>query len=280
MNHVNLQRMKCYLALFTLILGCAPATRTGGNAPESVTVLVYNIHAGKDAAGQHNLERVAQVVTESGADVVLLQEVDRFTTRSGNEDQIGKLAELTGIRGAFGKTLDYQGGQYGIAILSRWPIARDTLYHLPIDPPQPRAGGSYEPRGALYAAIVAPDDTLHVFNTHLDASGTDTFRRQEARALLALAAPIVRRGAATMIGGDLNSLPRSAVLAYLTSDDLRDPWPACGTGEGFTYPDSLPVRRIDYLLVPERITCTSARVLGPGPSDHRGVVFALEIVGR
>lgn len=268
------------LLILAVLLGCAPTPRTNRPAQGSVTVLVYNIHAGKDAKGVHNLERVADVVRETGADLVLLQEVDRFTTRSGNEDQIGKLSELTGMHGAFGKTLDYQGGQYGIAILSRWPIARDTLYHLPIDPPQPRAGGSYEPRGALYAAIVAPRDTLHVFNTHLDASGNDTYRRQEARELFALAAPLLARDAAVMIGGDLNSLPHSAVIGFLTSSDLRDPWPACGSGEGFSYPDSLPIRRIDYLLLPDDITCSSARVLGAGPSDHRGVVFLLKLPDR
>lgn len=267
------------LLILGFLCGCAPTARTGAGADDGLTVLVYNIHAGKDAKGVHNLERVADVVKETGADLVLLQEVDRFTTRSGNEDQIGRLSELSGMHGAFGKTLDYQGGQYGIAILSRWPIARDTLYHLPIDPPQPRAGGSYEPRGALYAAIVAPDDTLHVFNTHLDASGNDTYRRQEARELLALAAPFLERSAPVMVGGDLNSLPESAVITFLTDGELRDPWPSCGQGDGYTYPDSLPVRRIDYLLMPDEIACRSARVLSPGPSDHRGVVFRLR-VGR
>ena len=266
-----MRRIVFALALPLLLAACVSSR----SQTDSFRVLVYNIHAGKDAAGVHNLERVAEVVRATGADVVLLQEVDRFTTRSGGEDHVARLATLTGMHSAFGKTLDYQGGQYGIALLSRWPIVRDTLYHLPIDPPQPRAGGSYEPRGALYAAILADGDTLHVFNTHLDASRTDAYRRQEARALLDLAAPLLSRGAQVMIGGDLNSLPESAVLELLTAGDLRDPWPACGTGNGFSYPDSLPVRRIDYLLLPTTLTCTRARVLEAGPSDHRGVLFSL-----
>lgn len=263
-----------------MLAGCAPAVQSRGGSGDVLDVLVFNIHAAKDAAGVHNLERVAEVVRATGADVVLLQEVDRFTTRSGGEDHVARLATLTGMHSAFGKTLDYQGGQYGIALLSRWPIVRDTLYHLPIDPPQPRAGGSYEPRGALYAAILADGDTLHVFNTHLDASRTDAYRRQEARALLDLVAPLLSRGAPVMIGGDLNSLPESAVLELLTAGDLRDPWPACGTGHGFSFPDSLPVRRIDYLLLPTTLTCTSARVLDTGPSDHRAVLFSLGAMNR
>ena len=264
------------ILLLALLAGCTPAPRSSPTPDASIAVLVYNIHAGKDARGVHNLERVAEVVRSAGAEIVLLQEVDRFTRRSGGEDQIERLATLTGMHRAFGNTLDYQGGQYGIALLSRWPIVRDTLHPLPLDPPQPRAGGSYEPRGALYAAIVAGSDTLHVFNTHLDASGTDTFRRQEARALLGLAAPLLARGARVMIGGDLNSLPESAVLTMLTADALRDPWPDCGAGTGFTYPDSLPVRRIDYLLLPAALTCSRARVLDAGPSDHRAVLFHVQ----
>jgi endonuclease/exonuclease/phosphatase family metal-dependent hydrolase len=178
---------------------------------------------------------------------------------------------------AFGNTLDYQGGQYGIALLSRWPIVRDTLFQLPIDPPQTRAGGSYEPRGALYAAINLGRDTLHVFNTHLDASRDDQFRRQEARVLLELVKPLLDRGAAVIVGGDFNSTPESAVASLLTADRLTDTWPLCGSGDGFSFPDSLPVRRIDYLLLSPRLSCSAATVLNTHASDHRALkvrVFA------
>ena len=250
---------------------CAPAaaSRTASDAP--VVALVYNIHAGKDARGIHNLQRVADAVHNAGADLVLLQEVDRFTTRSGGEDQIARLAALTRMNSAFGNTLDYQGGQYGIALLSRWPIVRDTLFPLPIDPPQARAGGSYEPRGALYAAIDLGRDTLHVFNTHLDASRDDQFRRQEARVLLELVRPLLDRRAMVLVGGDLNSTPESAVIALLTADRLSDAWPRCGSSDGFSFPDSLPMRRIDYLLLSPGLSCSAATVLNAHASDHRAL---------
>ena len=265
------------LLLPLALLACAPASSARVAPDTPLVVLVFNIHAGKDAAGIHNLQRVAETARTAGADLLLLQEVDRLTTRSGGEDHVARLSALTGMRGAFGKTLDYQGGEYGIALLSRWPIARDTLHPLPIDPPQARAGGSYEPRGAQYAAIVVGADTVHVFNTHLDASRDDRNRQQEARALLALAAPLLDRGAPVMIGGDLNSLPGSAVVELLTAGRLRDAWLDCGSGEGFTFPDSLPVRRIDYLLLSPALACTGAEVLGAGPSDHRGVVVRVRV---
>jgi hypothetical protein len=157
-------------ALAGVVLGVVTACATGSTtraapSPATVRVLVYNMHAGKDAAGVDNLDGVADVVRTTAADIVLLQEVDRKTRRSQDVDQPAVLATKTGFHSAFGSTLHYEGGEYGIAVLSRWPIARDTLYPLPIDPPQERAGGSHEPRGALHVVITSPHGAISVFNT-------------------------------------------------------------------------------------------------------------------
>lgn len=96
---------------------------------------------------------MAEVVRTAGADIVLLQEVDRNTVRSGNVDQVAELTRLTGMHAQFGKSLDYQGGEYGIAILSRWPIIAREVVDLKVTPPQVRAGGSTEPRVALVVTI-------------------------------------------------------------------------------------------------------------------------------
>src|SRR5688572_24043854 len=100
---------------------------------QPVRVLVYNIHAGKDASRIDNLERVAALIAERKADIALLQEVDRNTTRSGNVDQLAELQRRTGMNGAYGKALDFQGGEYGIAVLSRWPLR--TIEVVPLQTP-------------------------------------------------------------------------------------------------------------------------------------------------
>ena len=228
-----------------------------------VNVLVYNIHAGADAAGAPNLERVAAVVRDSRADVVLLQEVDRGVLRSGAVDQPAELARLTGLHAAFGKTLDFQGGEYGIAILSRWPITSDTLIRLPVNPPQERAGGSYEPRGALRAVIAAPFGAIVALNTHLDPSGSDRWRAQEIHTVLRLAKD------ATLTGGDFNSEPGSATQDSVRAAGLRDAWPLCGQGNAMTYPADSGRKRIDYLYLQPRDSCTEARGIPTQASDHR-----------
>ena len=268
------------LAACAALLACAggagPATES---APaRSVRILVYNIHAGKDASGADNLERVARLVRDLRVDVALLQEVDRGTRRSGGTDQPAELARLTGLHAVFGRTLDYQGGGYGIALLSRFPVRADTLVHLPVDPPQERAGGSHEPRGAQIVSIVTPSGPLHLLNTHLDASGSDDYRVQEARQVVSLLDSLRRTGAPVFAGGDFNAPPGSAVVRLVEASGLRDGWLACaGDGDGRTYPAAAPVKRIDFLFLSPGTQCRAAEVVGDETSDHRGVLFDLVI---
>ena len=262
------------LLLLGLVAACAPAPAAAPRAP--LRVLLYNIHAGKDAAGVRSLEGVARVVRDARADLVLLQEVDRGTERSGGEDQVATLERLTGLHGAFGRTLDYQGGEYGIAVLSRWPIAADTLHPLPVRPPQERAGGSHEPRGALHAVVAAPGGPIHLLNTHLDASRDDAYRLQEAPRVHALAERLRAGGALVLAGGDLNTTPGTPTLAALAAGGWRDAWAVCGRGDGFSFPAEHPVRRIDFLLLPPGAGCRSAAVLDALASDHRPVLFVLD----
>lgn len=237
-------------------------------------VLVYNIHAGTDAAGAESLQRVAALIREYRADLVLLQEVDRGTARSGGVDQLGELARRTGLHGVFRRTLPFQGGEYGLALLSRWPVLRDTMVPLPVTPPQARAGGAYEPRGVLHATVQSPWGTLHALNTHLDPS-SDDYRLQEVETVIRLGEGLPAPGTHILLGGDFNAPPDSPVVARLTAGRWRDAWPECGTGPAFTYPAATPVKRIDYLFVTGAIGCDSAGVIRSSASDHRPVLFVL-----
>jgi endonuclease/exonuclease/phosphatase family metal-dependent hydrolase len=261
------------LALLVLLASCASVS---GRNDREIRVLVYNIHAGKDAKGVDNLERVAQLVRDTRADVALLQEVDVGTRRSGNVDQPARLRELTGFHAAFGKTLDYQGGLYGIAVLSRWPIDSSGVTSLPIDPPQLRSGVSYEPRGALRAFVSSPHGPLVLVNTHLDASRDDSYRRQEAQTIIAIADSLRPRGM-LLVGGDFNSEPGSAVQATLTAARLRDAWLACASGSGFTYPADSGTKRIDYLYLQDGVQCAGAEVIPTTASDHRPLLVRVRV---
>jgi endonuclease/exonuclease/phosphatase family metal-dependent hydrolase len=254
-----MRRLLC--AVLLMFAGCATVR------DRSLRVLVYNIHAGKDAGGVDTLQRVAGLIRTTNADLVLLQEVDRGTTRSGNVDQLATLERLTGFHGAFGKSLDYQGGQYGIAILSRWPITAQQTVSLHVEPPQTRAGGSIEPRVALFADTAG----LTVVNTHLDPIADDRWRRQEVERILVAMAARAKRP--LLIGGDFNDTPGSTVIKILRDAGLKDTWPLCGRGNDLTYPARTPMKRIDYLFLTGTARCTDAQVIDSEASDHRPVLI-------
>ncbi len=241
--------------------------------------MVYNIHAGKDAAGGENLSRVAELVRGTGADLVLLQEVDRNTQRSGPADQPATLARLTGYSVAFGRTISFQGGDYGIALLSRWPIRRDTLIPLTVTAPPGRTVEGREQRGVLLAVVDAPGGPLAVLGTHLDHTGDDVWRMQEIATVLLTARTAGEQGMPILIGGDLNARPESAVHGELRAAGFRDAWEGCGAGDAMTFPAHAPDRRIDYLYVSGETRCVSARVLPGDASDHRPLLFRLRLRG-
>ena len=246
------------------------ACATGGHpATERIRVLVYNTHAGTDARRVSNLDRVAQIVKDAEADIVLLQEVDSATRRSGGVDQVARLRSITGFYGVFGRAIDYDGGKYGIAILSRWPIVSDTLIHLSVA----EHDSSYEARGALVARISAPAGTLRVIDTHLEAY-RNSYRLEQAHTLAAIAGA-QRDSGITIIGGDFNSEPGSGVIAIFEQSGWHDGFVQCGEGSGLSFPADVPVKRIDYLLFSGTTRCVNAKVLQTEASDHRPVLFEI-----
>src|SRR5688572_7970801 len=100
-----------------------------GNTKESmIRVMTYNVHHCNPPSvpGKIDVEAIAKLINTARPDLVALQEIDVFTDRSGKTlHQARELARLTGMYSFFGKALDFQGGEYGVAILSRFPL-RDS----------------------------------------------------------------------------------------------------------------------------------------------------------
>jgi endonuclease/exonuclease/phosphatase family metal-dependent hydrolase len=251
--------------------GCSTMTRS----PAPIRVLTYNIHAGKDAQQVDNLERIAALIDSAAADIVLLQEVDRRTQRARGVDHFAELRRLTGMYGFFGKSLDFQGGEYGIAVLSRWPADSVRAFVLKIDgPPE---GSTYEPRSALHVRVQTPAGSLDVVNTHLDARASGAFRRQELVAILAHMKQAVAGGAPLLFGGDLNARPATDDVTAVAFA-LSDAFATCGVGAGETFPAHAPDRRIDYIFF-RGARCRTARVIKTQASDHRPMLAIMEISG-
>lgn len=262
------------LCAVAMLAGCA--TIGGVITTTPIAVMTYNIHAGKDAQQVLNLERVAAIIDSADADIVMLQEVDRRTTRSQGADHFAELLRLTGVHGVFAKSLNYQGGEYGIAVLSRWPVDSVAAVQLKVEPPQERSG-TYEPRIALHVAIRSPHGVVHVVNTHLDPGARATYRKQELIGIMSHMRQHVPEDAALLLGGDLNARPHTDDIMAV-SFALTDAFTLCGVGAGETFPAHAPDRRIDYIFL-RKARCSSARVVETQASDHRPLLAIIDISG-
>jgi endonuclease/exonuclease/phosphatase family metal-dependent hydrolase len=236
--------------------------------PTVIRVLSYNIHHGEGIDGKLDLERIAKVIQSSNADLIALQEVDRNTKRTGSCDQAAMLAELTTMHFAFGANIELQGGEYGNAVLSRFPITKTQNHRLPL-----RDNG--EQRGALEVEIqYSPDlPPFTLIATHFDHRPSDQERIESATMINQMVATSDSLHA--ILAGDLNDDPASRTLV-----ELETQWQCTNAEPLPTIPVDKPTRQIDFVLFrpTTRWTTIETRVLDePLASDHRPILATLEL---
>ena len=241
----------------------APALQPG----DELRVLTYNIKHGRGNDNVVDLERTAAVIRTQKPDIVGLQEVDDRAERSGRVAEAAHLGKLLELNHAFGRFMDYQGGAYGMAILSRFPIEATEDVRLP---------DGNEPRVALSVRVKLPDgQPLTVVNVHFDWVRDDGFRFAQAEALTkyldALKTPYV-------LLGDFNDVPESRTLALFKSRAGEAVKPE---RDRFTYSSTEPSKEIDYIFFAPAPAwrAREVRVIDERvASDHRPVLAVLERV--
>ena len=191
--------------------GCATAD---AKAPKPFRILTYNIHHGEGLDGRIDLGRIAQVITNAQADIVCLNEVDRGVTRTQRRDLPAELATQTGMTCLFSNNYHFQGGDYGNAILTRFPVLGWTNTHLRML----RAG---EQRGILQARLRVQDRGLVFMATHIDYRPDDAERMLNLDQFFELLPAYV--GTPVIIAGDFNDFPGKRVHARM-NERFRDAW--------------------------------------------------------
>ena len=175
-------------------------------------------------------------------------------------DQAAELARLTGLKGAFGKAMDYDGGEYGQAVLTRHRIIATNIHRLP---------GDGEPRIAFAVEIEAGGEPIHFVTVHLDHR-SDSGRIEQARTLVKTFSDV--KGP-VILAGDFNDVPGSDALSV-----FQAPWRWIAKEDPvLTHPAGRPRVEIDHVFV-RGLQPVGKAVVPPEAvaSDHRPVTAVVE----
>jgi endonuclease/exonuclease/phosphatase family metal-dependent hydrolase len=272
-----------------------PASRpqlvvTYGSAPpltpaatSTLKVLHWNTHYGIGYYdGVYNIDRIATWIASVRPDVVSLNEVEKYVSGHGNEDQPGRYAAL--LRAKTGQTWYYHFAQRygnwssnggGNLVLSRFPIGASANLDMVCD------------RSAGLATITVNGRNVNVVSTHLD-SASSSCRASEIAELL----PWMRTfSSPRILAGDFNASPGNSVLAPIWAEYI-DGWPAAAAlGTAVDYPGNTRDGathnyRIDYILNARdssALTVRSAQVYdardanGVRMSDHKPLMVIFDV---
>jgi len=257
------------LVVVCVARGGAPAAASDSASPAgapktTLRILTYNIHHGAGNDEKLDLERIARLIHSLDPDLVALQEVDYRTERTSRRDQAAELGRLTGMAWAFGPFMDYEGGKYGMAVLSALPFADSTNHRLPEGP---------EPRSSLTIRVRLPGDAGNLVFAGIHFYRTAEERMAQARRLLEVLEP--EKGP-VILAGDFNSTPASEVMGF-----IGETFAIPDNGDDhFTFRSDRPDREIDFIVArpAERFTVVESRVIEePVASDHRPLLLVVEV---
>ena len=129
----------------------------------------YNIANGREV--KWDFKKIADDIMEKDLDIVGLQEIDQFCKRSLSSDTMRLLSIHTGMKYyTFFKCIKYDGGEYGTAILSKYPIVKSDEVEL-------NDGTQVERRLLTHVEIDVDGTVINFYNTHLSLK--DDFRAKE-----------------------------------------------------------------------------------------------------
>ena len=220
--------------------------------------MTYNIHHVEGTDGKVDYVRMADVIRELNPDIVALQEVDNGTLRTEGVNQLEKLASLAGYKYfVFRRSMPYNGGEYGLAVMSRYPVLENESHPLPFRQNQ-------EPRSLLITRIKIDENGRFVTlaNTHL-CSQSEENRIDQVRRINTIFSGVE---GPVILAGDFN--------ARMGDDSMRLMW-----SRGWV-DLSAQHSRIDYILsrTGEGVKVTGSRMLEDRvTSDHFPILVNIEL---
>ena len=218
------------------------------------------------------------------ADVVGLQEVDvHWSARSEWADTAQELADRLDMQVFFAPiySLDPLAAgeprrEYGVAVLSRWPIVsaeNHLLTRLSTVVPNPTPAPA---PGFPEVVIEKQGARVHVYTTHLDYRADPSVRQTQVEETVDILADDA--GEARVLVGDFNADAGGPGARTAVAGSHRLVGRGTGlTGTGLTYPAITPTKRIDYVTASTEVKVVTSRVVETVASDHRPVVADLVV---
>lgn len=225
---LNMRNKSSFFSLVGLLLVLSLPSKG-----QNLKVMSYNIHHGADAAERMTLREIGAFIKKSGADLVGLQEVDSLCRRSGNVDQMKVLAEITGMHYAFYRHFAYDGGAYGLGILSKYPIKEQSNKRI-----TSMKNGRKESLAFLAVKLHTGRKELVFSTVHMALDqATRLIQADEIMRHLAGDEPVI-------LTGDFNALPDTEEIQLISErlsfmDQSLAP----------TFPAAEPIKKIDYIFV-------------------------------
>ena len=193
-------------------------------------VATYNVHKCRGLDLRVNLERIAEVIRRTKADIVGTQEI--------LHSQAAAISKLTGLGFMFGEARKIKGERYGNAVFSIFPVVKNESYDLTIR--------KYEARQCLRVSIALSEAVkLEFYVVHLGTSLLE--RRQQAHRLLSkdvLQGPDIN--GVRIVVGDFNEWTRGLATRML-SQHLRSADIATHIKRRSTYPGVAPFLHLDHI---------------------------------
>jgi endonuclease/exonuclease/phosphatase family metal-dependent hydrolase len=261
-------RLPCAFAAL-LLLSAGNLAPIAAEEPLTIRVLSYNIDHGLGTDGKTDIGRAARVIADAKPDLVALQQVDLKTERSGKVDQAAELGRLTKMHVVYGPSGDFDGGAYGIAILSRWPIVWSKT--LPI----PNVGSDMK-RSLLFADVdlPGPHANLTLLSTQFD-HGPRAEARNRSGEFIAQFGEVLADGPA-ILGADFFDVLESEPVSK-----AEKAWTIANAEFVPTTPANEPTEQRHFVLYrpADRFEVVEIKVLEePVASNHRPVLATLKLL--
>jgi endonuclease/exonuclease/phosphatase family metal-dependent hydrolase len=263
--------MKLIVTIFLLfsLNGHSTCSQVKEAASSTLKILTFNILHGATTKGDFDLDAIAKVIIEADPDLVALQEVDFKTNRARKYDLVTELGWRTKMAPIFGKAMDFDGGEYGEGILSKFSFISTRNVALPYTP-------GNEPRAALEVLTVLPSgDTIAFIGTHLDHLRDEKDRVAQVKKINEVFSENVYP---TILAGDLNAIPGSTpinILEEIWTPTYNKVNPAP------TFPSKEPRIKIDYVMFKpgNNWKVIDTKVIEDAiASDHCAYLVTLELI--